>query len=294
MNNYTQDFRTLGVEPGCSLQSLKSARRRLVKSWHPDRFFGSDKEQAEQRIKEINTAFDRLIEYHRTHGVLPGGNSEDTAASTAAGSRQTPPSATASKPRERLVPDVAQRIANASRSAFHHWTLVVTGIVVTIVIIRLVPDSDPSQDEIGRAQEPVVRPGAPTYADTAPTEPPRYFTIGSSIGEVYATQGVPTATEADAWHYGKSTVYFSKGVVTGWNHDPANPLHATPVPLAAKQDVAKFFTFGSTKAEVRAVQGSPLLETDTLWDFGLSKVQFRDDRVIAWESSPLQPLRARK
>jgi curved DNA-binding protein CbpA len=80
MSNYSQDYRTLGVEPGCSVQSLKFARRRLVKLWHPDHFSApGDKHQAEHRIKEINTAFDRLIDYYRTFGVLPNTTTEEPA-----------------------------------------------------------------------------------------------------------------------------------------------------------------------------------------------------------------------
>ena len=294
MSNFAQDYRTLGVDPGCSLQSLKAARRRLVKSWHPDRFSDGAKEQAELRIKEINTAFDRLIEYHRNFGVLPGHEAMGVV------DKPSPASARSKTPAARhddFTPRQSPRVAGDSRSVFR-WALITAGVVATIAATRFMLDDGPTGDQAGQPHESLLpHPGNPTSKEpVAPTPPAtvRYFTIGSSLGEVYAAQGVPTATEDSAWHYGKSTVYFAKGVVTGWNHDPASPLHATSVPIVSKQEVANFFTFGSTKAEVRAVQGSPLLETDTVWDFGLSKVQFRDDRVIAWESSPMQPLRARR
>lgn len=120
-----------------------------------------------------------------------------------------------------------------------------------------------------------------------------YFTLGSTPSQVYAVQGVPTSTEPNVWHYGKSTVYFRDGAVHAWEQDPANPLRVSLRPQVAQRN-SRTFTIGSTKSEVRAAQGIPLVETDTMWDYGLSKVYFRNDRVISWKSSPLLPLKVRK
>jgi hypothetical protein len=50
------------------------------------------------------------------------------------------------------------------------------------------------------------------------------------------------------------------------------------------------FDIGSTKDEVRSVQGTPVTETETVWDYGPSRVYFEHNRVVRWEASPLQPL----
>ena len=56
-------YEVLGVRPGASRQELKTAYRDLTKVWHPDRFAHDPRLQkkAEEKIKEINEAYDQLI-----------------------------------------------------------------------------------------------------------------------------------------------------------------------------------------------------------------------------------------
>lgn len=56
-------YEILGVRPGVSPQELKTAHRDLAKVWHPDRFAHDPRLQAkaQERLKEINEAFDQLI-----------------------------------------------------------------------------------------------------------------------------------------------------------------------------------------------------------------------------------------
>lgn len=300
MSDYLQDYHALGLEPGCNLRALKSARRRLVQSWHPDRFPhpSEAKQHAEQRIKEINTAFDRLIVYHRNFGVLPGHTPPDTTQPTAtspASPRGSDESRSANLDRHSHGPEAARRHFTVSIP----WRLVLVVTLTLVVVaetIRTVLDPDALDGQPNTTSEPSLNATTAPISRTIqkPSPPPaNYFSLGSSLGDVYAIQGIPSATENGAWHYGKSTVYFSDGVVIGWHHDTADPLKIALLPSTAKRE-ADLFTFGSTKAEVRAIQGAPLVETDTLWDFGLSKVYFRDDRVVGWDSSPMYPLKARK
>lgn len=297
MSSHADDYRALGVQPGCSMQALKAARRRLVKSWHPDHFpSGSDKKrQAEERIKTINTAFDRLVDYHRNFGVLPSPavaavSESSTGAAEPARSESTDPGR-APRPETETHPSRPDRRLRA----FIRWALVLAAIVLIAEAMRATWQLDSDAPSVTEpppvTSEPlkVLHPQPPA-PQSAPDE---YFTVGSSLGEVYAVQGVPTATENGVWHYGKSKVHFANGAVTSWDHDSADPLKATLLPQVAKHD-PHTFTIGSTKAEVRTAQGSPLIETDNLWDYGLSKVHFRDDRVVSWESSPMRPLKARK
>lgn len=60
--NMMDDLKTLELEPGATEDDIKKAWRDLTKVWHPDRF-GNDPElrdRAEQKLKEINTAYERL------------------------------------------------------------------------------------------------------------------------------------------------------------------------------------------------------------------------------------------
>jgi len=106
---------------------------------------------------------------------------------------------------------------------------------------------------------------------------------------VHTAQGTPTKTEEGVWHYGKSKVFFFNGVVSGWEHDSDNPLNLEINPDAIRTG-AKLFMLGSSKADVRSAQGSPMLETDNMWDYGLSQVFFENGKVTGWNESPLKPL----
>jgi tetratricopeptide (TPR) repeat protein len=54
-------YEILGLKPGASQIEVKQAYRKLVKIWHPDRFFDQqEKQKAEERIKEINEAYNQL------------------------------------------------------------------------------------------------------------------------------------------------------------------------------------------------------------------------------------------
>ena len=51
----------LGLKPGVSQAQVKQAYRKLVKTWHPDRFADKQqKQQAEEKIKKINAAYNYL------------------------------------------------------------------------------------------------------------------------------------------------------------------------------------------------------------------------------------------
>jgi tetratricopeptide (TPR) repeat protein len=57
-------YEILGLKPGASQIEVKQAYRKLVKVWHPDRFFDQqEKHKAEERIKEINEAYNQLKYY---------------------------------------------------------------------------------------------------------------------------------------------------------------------------------------------------------------------------------------
>ena len=132
-------------------------------------------------------------------------------------------------------------------------------------------------------------PAATQAATEGPRPDLRWIWPGSTLGEVYAIQGVPTSTQGETWHYGKSQIHFAQGKVISWSQHPDNPLRiARDQPIQTQEGI---FEVGSTKDEVRAIQGTPVTETETVWDYGPSRVHFKNNRVTHWEESPMQPLR---
>ena len=53
-------YAALGVAHGAPMDEVKRAYRRLVMRWHPDRYRGGDRAEAERRFREITTAYEAL------------------------------------------------------------------------------------------------------------------------------------------------------------------------------------------------------------------------------------------
>ena len=64
-------YRVLGVSPGASDDEIKQAYRRLAKKYHPDVNHGSP--EAEQKMKEINEAYDMIVNHKYTPGQNASG-----------------------------------------------------------------------------------------------------------------------------------------------------------------------------------------------------------------------------
>lgn len=62
-------YRVLDLEPGSSLQDVKTAYRQLAKVWHPDRFSHDPQlaGKATEKLKQINHAYEELCEYLKNH-----------------------------------------------------------------------------------------------------------------------------------------------------------------------------------------------------------------------------------
>ena len=122
-----------------------------------------------------------------------------------------------------------------------------------------------------------------------------YFTVGSSKDEVLAVQGTPTNFSEYQWSYGLSHVSFQNGRVTSWYVSPVNALRVKMLTSNGTAAVgsSSFFTVGSTKDEVLAVQGTPTSFSEYQWSYGLSHVSFQGGRVTSWYVSPVNALRVR-
>src|SRR5438093_2736190 len=69
MDDIERHYEILGLKPGASLDKVKEAFRDLVKVWHPDRFAHDPRVQkkAEEKLKEINLAYQKLESFLSSH-----------------------------------------------------------------------------------------------------------------------------------------------------------------------------------------------------------------------------------
>ena len=94
-------YEVLGVKPGVSDPELKAAHRDLAKVWHPDRFAHDPRlqEKAQEKLKEINEAYEQLISRHK---------------------RRTPPPPPRSS-RRAQAPEVVVRVPTKRGVGWHWW-----------------------------------------------------------------------------------------------------------------------------------------------------------------------------
>lgn len=298
-DDFVKNYRILGVQQGVNWKQLRQAYKKLVNTWHPDRFQDiHQKKRAEEKTKEITQSYKALAEYHKEFGVLPfAGSSTEIPVAKNVASQST--SDTPPVPESRN-PDLATVITSApaqkSRLSSVTARVITAAALASIAYIIWQLEASMHHGNLPATTENVKN----QATDGSSIENPnpdagvsnKLFTLGSSLGEVYTIQGVPTRTEDDIWYYGKSRVYFSKGKVFRWNENPENPLRVKIIAETEKSH-ALFFGKGSSKEEVLAIQGTPDRDAGSVWDYGASRIYFNNDRVTEWHETPLNPLKIR-
>lgn len=296
-DNPLRHYRVLGIRPGTGWKQLRQTYKKQVNLWHPDRFQqdAHRKKQAEEKTKEITQAYKYLAEYHKKHGALPlpaeepetpAADAVNAPAATAEHSGvevpgahvETPvsPPATGWRPTRRMRVAISLALLGAG---YYLW--------------QSVPWERNHLAPSGAGpvtQAPSAMPGQNNATEPAPSA--THFTVGSSIGDVYTVQGVPTRTEGDIWYYGNSKIHFANGKVIRWEENMDSPLRVSLVP-GMQTGHERYFRRGSTKAEVMAAQGAPDRDAGNVWDYGVSRVYFEGERVTGWQEAPLYPLKIR-
>jgi hypothetical protein len=327
-------LQVLGLETAATESEIRSAYRLLVKTWQPDRFKDDQKlkEAAEEKLKEFNSAFEYLTStsIERGWGQRPMHASRFVAFPEAAPAAETAPAEAATTiaapaaipnaiPPTQLWPKIKLYYRRA------RWFLRIAAVACVLLTGRSIwtflkthnPNSGEvvSVDDSVRKSAPAgapqaVPPGSLKADNRQPAKtraaaqdappPPRhvvtpYVTVGSTREEVLAQEGTPTASSEDKLVYGKSELYLKDGAVVGWRIDPfSSPIRVKLWPEAPVDPGLEFFSYGSTKDSVLAVQGTPTAFSEDKFEYGGSVVYFQNNRVVSWKNDPASiPLRIR-
>lgn len=299
MDRHTKNYELLGIRPGDSWQKLRDRYKSAVRKWHPDRFTQGNSERglAEEKTKEINRAYRELQEHYQQYGSLP--LDEPQPIPPRHDKIVTPPSpphqtTTATSATDQGTWERSKNNARKKEPGNRlRFSLALIGLLLAGYFF-LVQEENELPVENQYADSRIAAPSA--RIDQTPQKAAnRNFTTGSSLGEVHSIQGIPTRIDGEIWHYGDAKIFFKNGKVSHWVDSADRRLlvqsnHESPIHEAA----VLYFDKGSTKAEVRALQGAPLRETEKVWDYGSSRVYFERDKVVGWSESPLDPLHIKR
>ena len=297
--HFAKNYRILGIQPGDSWEQTRLAYKKLVNAWHPDRFQQDNRQKklAEEKTKEITQAYKELAEYYKAFGALPPVTETAEAADTERTSSQKAYTTHPEPENLNAGPAVTGAAAVQAQKKRPKPLIRVLAAAALGGVAYFAWHYMPGEPNANR-------PTSEEHADQATDKQDdegsnhgassgAYFTMGSPLGEVYSIQGVPTKTENDIWYYGNSKVYFFKGKVLRWEESPDFPLKVTITPKVENTNTG-FFGKGSSKDEVIAAQGMPDHDAGNIWDYGLSRVYFENNRVKGWNEAPHNPLRVQR
>ena len=160
-----------------------------------------------------------------------------------------------------------------------------------------------SKDESAQPVAPLAAPSAPVQAPAAKVQSPvqsrvatasnvpqhgakPYVTSGLTPVEVLSILGNPTSSSGEKMFYKGSEIDFSNGHVAGWKIDSKSPIRVKLWPDQPVVPGITTFGVGSSKSDVIAVQGTPMLFSDREFGYGGSVVFFENDRVVNWKEDP--------
>ena len=224
-DDYLSDFARLGLQPGCSLETLERTWRRAISDLHPDRAQdGLDVATRGRHMHELTAAYRRLRNFEREHGRLPGG--AVPAAPPAAVALAVVPSHSADATGEdataasQLAPS-----AHASQRGSGFWLIPVGALGAALWFSGLL-GPDPNEATASTDEGPTASASsaaALTGNAMAPGQNSR-IRIGSSEAQVERMMGTPLISDPELWEYGPSHVRFKRGRVIGWYSSPLKPL----------------------------------------------------------------------
>lgn len=189
------DLQRLGLPPGASPEQLKTAWRRAVSQWHPDR----RGQPTDHALTEVNAAFQRLREFHRQNGRLP--NHADLRAT-------------------RAMPSPAPL-----RRA--RWALGASTLVVGLIVFWPFAEKPPA------LAPPVALTAAPEVDDAPIGRRPERLVTGMTADDVERLVGAPVFRSLERWEYGPSEIRFHRGRVSGWHSSPLRPLPVATINAAS-------------------------------------------------------------
>lgn len=238
--SYEKCYQILNTKPDCDWHALRRKYKIQIQKWHPDRFEegSTKKDAAEEKIKELNNAFQQLSKYYQKNKTLP--RIEKNQSKTI----EQNPTKTRPKPSPYTQHQKSGRPEkNSLKDKTPARVTILAGTIALIYFCFGISTDDNSKPFTTKKLQPIqnqqleynkkttTEPAINTHLDNEIAKSKsidlKQFTYGSTIGDVIMIQGPPTKIVGDTWYYGESKIYFHKGIVKNWERKLGSPLHAS-------------------------------------------------------------------
>lgn len=257
---------------------IRKAYRLLVKVWHPDRFQTDEKlkEAAEQKLKDVNSAFEFLTSTSTERGAWhppsrPAAEA-DSPRPSAAEPASTETSTGGTTPAVMPGPSLRQRLWPTAR-----FSLKIAALAFALLLGRYlwiafdVPD--PTNGELGK----VYGYGKESLLQGL-ADPKKRFV---------------EAVEMDLERLGLKKPTPAAQSMPQPAPNAATSPHPERTPSAPRK-ILPYITVGSTRDEVLAQQGTPTASTEDKLVYGKSELYLKDGAVIGWRIDPVaSPIRVK-
>jgi hypothetical protein len=262
-------YEILGISPDASIEARKQAYKDLVKVWHPDRFSHDPRlqQKAQEKLQEINEAYEKIKSLKNNEAQMMsctkgyGDSSLET---------QHPHKPSFSE---------NVRFRKKPKRNMLVWIWIFILFIGFSVFLSLIS----SRLEHVQPQHRAASSSESSRLSSLIPDTQTYFTIGSMKNEVQQIQGNPGRIIGDTWFYRASQVTFFNDRVVGYSNNSEN-LHVKLFPTTDVTHVRTkgYFTIGSTRDEVVALQGTPSGIIGNIWMYGLSRIIFYNEKVVSY------------
>ncbi|MGD0681237.1 MAG: J domain-containing protein [Terracidiphilus sp.] len=271
----------LGVAMDASEDEIKAAYRLLVKVWHPDRFPGDPKlkEAAENKLKEINSAYVFLTSPAAKRGPVQR-PSHTSAGAASAASTPHPPAATVTGKSTRVeIPGWIPSIQFWPAMKF----LFKIGLLAVVILLgRYLWIAFDLQDSVGDEATSVYKSGEKNLLNGL--EAPKKRFLDAMKRDLQRFEWFRSSPQSEP----------QPAPVTADNQQPKKSHAATHSPQPEVHVLKSYLTVGSTRDEVITQQGTPTASYEDKLVYGKSELYLKDNAVIGWRIDPVaSPIRVK-
>lgn len=297
-NDILKYYEILGLKPGATEVQIKQAYRKLAKVWHPDRFPNdpSLQEMAQEKLKEINLAYD----YLKSHQYTPPPEDEEYQKEEEPAPEEKP------KPQERQATYTTTYKQPSFFSKIPKWFMIVIAIALIRALSgyfnapskpqkteytpplyypvpsRPVPPAiePPYATEKPKVQKPIIKPLTKSPQQTAKVSPKP---LQDEI--LKETQDTPQAPEEDSKYAPLlEQIQEIRNLEEQKKALPQSHDKVATLPSPQRSVSRNYFTIGSSKNEVLAVQGTPSSIIGDTWHYDYSSIRFLDGKVKGYSN----------